>query len=241
MLALVVVTLITGIVRGFSGFGAGMLFMPLAGGLYDPKLAIIILWLIDGVPTIPILVPAVKRCNWRDLVPLIYASVLAVPVGVYLLKTTDPVPVRWTISLLTIALVAVLSSGWRYRRVPGTAVTLGVGAGSGFLSGFASLPGPPVLLFWMGSSATAAETRANIIVFFAFLTVIAGVNFYLQDIFTVDALHRGVLLAPIYLACVLFGGWLFRFASEQTFRNIAYVLMVTSAVLGLPLLDPLVK
>lgn len=241
MLALIVVTAITGVVRGFSGFGAGMLFMPLAGGLYDPKLAIIILWLIDGVPTVPILVPAVKRCNWRDLIPLIVASVLAVPVGVYLLKTTDPVPVRWTISLLTVALVTMLWSGWRYRRVPGTAVTFGVGASSGFLSGFASLPGPPVLLFWMGGSATAAETRANIIVYFAFLTVIGGVNFHLQGLFSAEAVHRGLLLAPVYLASVLLGGRLFRFADEATFRKIAYLMMVTSAMLGLPLLDPLVK
>lgn len=241
MLALFAVTLVTGVVRGFAGFGAGMLFMPLAGGLYDPKLAIIMLWLIDGLPTLPIVIPALRRCNWRDLVPMLAAAVIAVPVGVYVLKTTDPIPVRWTISALTGSLVCLLWSGWRYRGAPGLPVTLGVGAGSGFLSGFAALPGPPVLLFWMGGTASAAETRANIIVYFAFLTAFSGVNFFLQDVFTTEGVQRGVLLAPVYMASVLVGGWLFRFATEATFRRIAYLLMLVSAVLGLPLLDDLVK
>ncbi|MBB4303002.1 hypothetical protein GGD81_002040 [Rhodobium orientis] len=237
MLALVGIAFVTALVRGFSGFGAGMLFMPLAGALFDPKLAIVMIWMIDSVPAFPILFPALKKCVWREIVPMAIAAFVGVPIGMYLLKTADPVPVRWTISLLTLVLAAILWSGWRYRVRPNMPTTLGVGFSSGFLGGFAAIPGPPVLMFWMSGPASAAVARANIIAYFGILMVLSGANLFAQGFITMESLQRSLILAPVYLAGVLIGNRMFGFASEATFRRIAYALIIVFALLGLPVLD----
>ena len=40
---------LAGLVRGFSGFGAAMVFVPIAGALYSPEQAVVLLFLTDTV------------------------------------------------------------------------------------------------------------------------------------------------------------------------------------------------
>jgi len=237
MQILIIVTAVTGFVRGFTGFGTGMLFIPVASSIFEPRVVVVMIWLIDAIAALPIVAPAFRRCDWRDVIPLTIFATLAVPLGVYLLRTADPVPVRWMISILTMVLVATLWSGWRYRGRPGLPITGAAGFASGFLGGFAGLPGPPVILFWMGGQSQAATTRANIIVFFAFLTILYGINFYALDLITHEVITRAIALIPVFLVSVLIGSRLFAFSSEKRFRSVAYILMIVSAVLGLPALD----
>lgn len=46
------VALLAGFVRGFTGFGAGMIFIPAASAIYDPVVAIVLLFLIDTAASI---------------------------------------------------------------------------------------------------------------------------------------------------------------------------------------------
>ncbi|PLX35855.1 MAG: sulfite exporter TauE/SafE family protein [Hyphomicrobiales bacterium] len=238
VLALAVVT--AGLVRGFSGFGTGLIFMPVASSVIDPLMAIVIAWAIDTLPTAPIVIPALKRCTWKTIRPMLVGAFVALPLGVAALRYADPVPARWAISLLTLGFALVLWSGWRYRSKPPTPLVLGVGATAGFLGGFAGIPGPPVILFWM-SSAAAAIARANIIVFFAVLTVFSGSNYFLQGLFTKEALLHGLALAPIYFLALVAGNKLFPYAAEETYRRIAFSLIILSAIIGLPALDAILR
>ncbi|CAM5283714.1 hypothetical protein ATER59S_00435 [Aquamicrobium terrae] len=43
---------IAGLARGFSGFGAALIFMPLAGSIIGPRLAAPVLLIIDAITAI---------------------------------------------------------------------------------------------------------------------------------------------------------------------------------------------
>lgn len=231
---------VAGLVRGFSGFGTGLIFMPLASTVIDPVMALIIGWMVDTLPTLPIVLPALRTCTWKTIRPMLVGAFVGLPIGVAAIRYADPVPARWAISLLTLAFALVLWSGWRYRRTPSSPLIVSIGLSSGLLGGFAGIPGPPVILFWM-SSVAAAMARANIIVYFAVLTVISGGNYAVQGLFTVDAALRAVALAPIYFLAVFVGNKLFPYAAEQTYRRIAFILIIASAVIGLPALDTVLR
>ena len=49
------------IVRGFSGFGAGLIFMPVAAACLGPKPAAGILYIIDTLLILPFVAQAVRR------------------------------------------------------------------------------------------------------------------------------------------------------------------------------------
>ena len=106
---------LAGFVRGYSGFGAALMFIPLAGILYDPKAAIVILWIIDGIGTVPCLAPHLRRARWSEVIPLLIGSTIAMPVGVWILSHGDPTVLRWAICGTVLLSTAALASGWRYR------------------------------------------------------------------------------------------------------------------------------
>src|SRR5882672_12486218 len=39
---------LAGLVRGFSGFGSAMIFVPVASAIYEPRIAVVLLFIFDG-------------------------------------------------------------------------------------------------------------------------------------------------------------------------------------------------
>lgn len=237
--ALAVVTVLGALVRGFSGFGSAMIFVPVASALTSPQTAVVLLLLTDALVTLPMVVPAARRCVWREVLPLAGGALLTVPLGVHLLLVVDPVPMRWAICLLILVLVALLVSGWRWSRPPSRLRTALVGGVSGVTGGMTGLAGPPVILFWMAGHGGPATIRANIIVFFALTGLFNFVAYLVGGLLTAERVAGGLALIPIYGLALLAGIRLFRFASDRFFRLLAFGLCAFAALAGLPLLDGL--
>lgn len=234
---LVLATALAGLVRGFSGFGSAMILVPVASALTSPQTAVVLLLLTDTLLTMPMVVSAVKRCVWREVLPLAAGAMLTVPLGVHLLMVLDPIVMRWIISTLILVLVALLLSGWRWSRPPSLARTALVGGASGLTGGMAGIAGPPVILFWMAGHGGPATIRANIIVFFAMTGLFNLVAYILNGLLTSERVALGIALIPVYALALLIGARLFRFASERFFRLLAFTLCAFAALSGLPLLD----
>jgi uncharacterized membrane protein YfcA len=239
--AALAVAALAGVVRGFAGFGAGLVFMPLASALSDPATAVVMLFVADTLPTLPIVIPAAKACRWRQVLPVALGFAVAVPAGVWLLANADTLALRWFMAAVVFALLVLLASGWRYGGEPKPPVGVGVGMVSGFFGGAAMLAGPPVLAYWLGGPDKAWRVRANVIVYFAITTVFSGVNLWLAGLLTEERLLRGVLMAPVYFLAIIAGQRLFRGADETLFRRVAFALIALAAVISLPLLDPLLR
>ena len=222
------------LVRGFSGFGAGLIFMPVAAACFGPKPAAGILFLIDTILILPFVLRAVKIVDWREILPLGIGAMLAVPAGVCVLLHLDPVPLRWGLSLAILLSVGVLAAGWRYRGPTRAWLSASVGALAGFMSGAAQIPGPPVLIYWLGREVVSATMRANAIVFFMFTTVVSGLLFALGGIFTAEVMARSVALFPVYALGIFLGGRMFGLASEATYRRIAYFSILFVALVSMP-------
>jgi uncharacterized membrane protein YfcA len=225
---------VAAMVRGFSGFGAGLIFMPVAAACFGPKPAAGILFIIDTILILPFVAKAAPIVDWREILPLGIGAMITVPAGTLVLLSVDPVPLRWGLSLAILVSVGVLAAGWRYRGPTRVWLSALVGAIAGFLSGAAQIPGPPVLIYWLGREVVSATMRANAIVFFMFTTVVAGIAFVLGGIFTADVLAYAAALFPIYATGILLGSRMFGLASEATYRRVAYASILFVAVASLP-------
>jgi uncharacterized protein len=237
----VVVSALAGAVRGFSGFGSALIYIPLVAAIYEPRTAAVTLLLIDLVSSLPFTITAFARCNWREVTPVATAMAIAVPFGTMILLFVDPVILRWVIAALVIGLLMVLISGWRYHGPPHLAASLGVGAVAGLGAGAVQIAGPPVIAYWLGGPAAAATVRANLMVFFALSGTATTISYALQGLFTRPALTLAVLLGAPFLAAMTLGALMFRGASETTYRRVAYGLIAVSALVSLPLFDRLLR
>jgi uncharacterized membrane protein YfcA len=136
--------LIAAIVRGFSGFGAGLIFMPIAAACLGPKQAAGVLYVVDTILILPFVARAAPRAEWHDVLPLGLGAAVAVPLGVIVLLHADPIPLRWGLSIAILVSIGALASGLRYTGPTRVPLSLAVGAVAGFLSGSVQIPGPPV-------------------------------------------------------------------------------------------------
>ncbi len=234
---LLAISMIGGMARGFAGFGAGLIIMPVASAVIDPKLAVAAFLIIDFVVVAPLVPASMRKCDWPTITPAVLGTLIFVPLGTYALVSSDPVTVRWGISFAIFLMLALLLSGWRYAGEPKPLTSFGVGGVAGFLSGAAQIPGPPVVTYWMSGPAPTPVVRANLITFFFLEALIAMATYLAGGLFTLKVMILIVLLTPAYALAVWIGANLHDRASEKTFRTIAYILIAISGLTSLPALD----
>jgi uncharacterized membrane protein YfcA len=237
-LLIVAPAFLAGLVRGFSGFGYALMFVPLAAMAMGPAAALALLWLVDAPFALALAAPGLKRTDWRAIAPLLATATLATPVGTALLVRLDPVAVRWFIGLAVLGGMALIVSGWRRRGAHGLALNLAVGAVSGVFRGLAGLGGLPIALFWLGGDTRHEAFRINSQSFLLVTTVVSGVVFWANGLFA--AIEAGAVVATLaaYGLGVVAGGATFRVVDERGFRGIVFVLIALAAAVSLPALDP---
>jgi uncharacterized protein len=228
------IALIAGLARGFSGFGAALIFMPLAAALVGAQVAAPLLLVIDLVFTFPMIRPAFTQVKFQQVMLMVMGAAVTVPIGTWLLGTSDPLSLRWMISTLAFVMLVLLVSGWRYAGEPRPQITLAVGAMSGLFTGIAQLGGPPVIAYLMGGRTAAAPTRAFFIVYFFATTLLSIVSYALRHLFTGDVLRLAVIVGPGYGIGLFAGARMFGLASEVVFRRVCFILIAAAVIISLP-------
>ena len=233
--ATVAAAALAGLARGFSGFGAALIFIPLASAILGPRVAAPLLMVVDNLTTFPLIPAAWRGAARAEVASLTAGALLGAPAGAWLLLHLDPLALRWAMCLLAIAMLALLASGWRYHGRPALPLSIGVGASSGLFSGAAQMGGPPVVAYWLGGAIPAARVRANIVLFFAASGVISAATYLLGGLLTAEVLLLSGLVAPAYGLGIWCGSRLFGLASEVLFRRVCFLLIGVAALVGLPI------
>jgi uncharacterized protein len=235
--AICVIAFISATTRGFSGFGSALIFMPLASSMAAPRLVAALLLIIDFIGALPMLPDAWRHADRKATVVIVLGALVGVPVGTWLLTRLDPVTTRWIISAFVAALLLLLLSGWRYRGKDHVALSVGIGALSGFCSGLAQTGGPPIVGYWLGRPVASRIARASIVLFFGASDFFSVVSYAASGLINRDAILFSLLVGPIYAAGIGCGTLLFGRASEAVFRGICYALIAAAVLFGLPSLD----
>ena len=227
-------TLAAAFVRGLAGFGMAILLVPVLGQAIPPAEAVVVgnwLGLLIGLKDIRRNL-AYAEASARTIAIL---AVLATPVGVVLLSLT-PMP----LARLLIAMVALIAFGLlllpkRPPHPPGRLATGLTGIASGLLTGFAGMPGPPVVPYYLGRHIDPRIARASMMVIFM-ATCLAGV--LSASVLRVATLREPVL-ALLLMPTVILGDWL----GHKAFGKVSTLQwrLFTALVLGAAALSALFK
>lgn len=229
--------LIAGLVRGFSGFGTAMIFLPVAGAHLSPFAALTALIVMDIVAPMAMVPRALRDGHPADVLRLGAGLVLAMPLGVWVLTQVAPEVFRYAVSTLTLGLLILLVAGLRYQGRLTPRMVMGTGALGGFLGGSVGLPGPPVIMLYMASPLPATAIRANITLYLILADIVVLALLWLFGELVWQALALGAALIVPYLAGILIGTWMFVPGREALYRGVAYAIIATSALSGLPVWD----
>jgi uncharacterized protein len=232
---------LSGLVRGFSGFGSALIYVPLMAAMFGPRVAAGTLLLIDFVAGTPFAIGARRDGDWRDLIPISIAAAIGVPFGTYALLFADPVTLRWIISALVLGLLAVLLSGWRYRGAPSLPVKSGVGFLAGLGAGAVQVGGPFVIIYWLSSKSPPVTIRANLLIYFVLNGAALLIAYSIQGVLTAPIIAFALLLGPPFWLAMAIGARFFRGSSDHLYRNVAYVIVAAAALISLPLFDSILR
>lgn len=233
---------LAGVVRGVSGFGQGLVFVPLAGLLYQPKIAVPLLWVADALVTPLLLRPHARRADWKEIVPLTIGGTAMLPAGIWLLGHVDPHSLRWVICAIVLLSTAGVAMGLRFALPPTRVLALAVGGLSGLVGGATGMTGVPLVLFWLGRGSDAARLRSNVFIYLWLVGIVSLVVAAILGLIDASVLLEGCILAPCYAVATVLGNWIFHRAHgtatparEALFRRLSLGLCATSAVVGLPI------
>ncbi len=147
-------------VRGLTGFGMAILLVPVLALALPPVEAVVLanaLSLMIGATEIRSLV--------RDAEPTAWAIgglvVLTTPLGLYALSLTGKDVARLAIALIALSAFVAILLPKRGAAVPGRLVTGGVGVLSGLMTGYAGMPGPPVVPYYAGRDLPRPTIKAS--------------------------------------------------------------------------------
>ena len=233
MIAITAATaLVAGVVRGFSGFGGPAIMALVLTQFFSPLSVLTKVMVIDAVSYL-LLVPSAAREFDRRLVAVVTAAtVLALPVGVYLLAVTDPVVMKRALAAVVAVCVLTMMLGVRLQARPSMAVQLMTGVLAGIVLGSTYIALVAVIFFF-ALPDSGVRSRANTVfwsITVAFLLIAA--HMALGNV-TFGDLWRAMLVGTAYLAGTGAGIWWFRRTGERAFRRAVLWLLLGLAAIGL--------
>ena len=233
---LVSLVLLAGLVRGFTGFGTALVYLPVAARWLSPFEAITTLAVMELIGPLPNIPQAVRECDKGDVLRLGLGMVLALPLGVAMLVRVPAEVFRYGLSLSALVLVGLLAAGVALRGPLHRSLIWGAGALSGLMAGAVGLPGPPVIMLYMAAPRPLSAIRASLLLFLFLSDVAMLCVYWIFGHLVFGAVALGLLLALPYLIGNMLGARLFHPKAAKAYRRVAYGVIVLSALRGLPAL-----
>jgi len=234
---LLITVFVAGVVYGFAGFGAALLFLPVAARVVPLEIAIAAFNVSAVASLVTVVPPAWRQVDKRAVSWQIACACVSASLGILVLRTVDVTWLQWAMVALVAGTLIALIAGWRLRAEP-TVQTRGlVGLFAGFIGGAVGLLGPVVVIFQLAGRDSVVRSRATTLVFLTVTSVLILPLMALQGLITWAVLPLGLLMLVPYGIGTQVGHLLFRPEFERVYRATAYLLIAVAAVLGLPVFD----
>ena len=196
-------TLIAGFVRGLAGFGLAILLVPVLGLAIPPAEAVVVgnwLGFLISFMHVRKQIGATERSAWI----IAGTALLIIPLGVLALGAVSVPVARLLIALIAVAAFIAVILPSKPHHVPGKGETLATGVASGLLTGFAGMPGPPVVPFYLRRGLDPATARASMMSIFL---VTQGAGVAVAVIMGAAHWHELWIALALY-PLVVIGNWL---------------------------------
>ncbi len=219
------------LVRGFTGFGLPLAAVPIMTLVMAPAAAVpsmLLLQILAGLQTLPRIY---RSIHWSALVWLAVGAVAGIPIGTGLLALLPPDVMRLLIGVVMLVAVAALWWGFRSEHMPGVPARLGTGIVAGVMSGAAAMPGPPVVVFFLASPASAAVSRASLQFFFMVTGMVSLALATASGLVSWSTVILALVLTPALVIGTWAGEWAFHRTEGRNYRPAAMaVLLAIGAV-----------
>lgn len=187
-----------GFLRGYSGFGGGLVMAPFFTRIVGPAKSVVLISLVHLLTGFQGVRKSVTLTDNRVVLPLVVSAVVTVPLGVYLLDALQPQIVKYVVAAVVIVFALALSFGAELPAAPTISKSIAVGSLSGVLNGLCGIGGPPAVLYLLGGKASSDRLRASFILFFAVLYPMTVLTLAVAGLVSMASILNALILTPVY-------------------------------------------
>lgn len=219
---------VASILQTSTGFGFSILATPFLLLLFQPAEAIQINLILSLVISAALIAKIRKDIDYGILKRLVIGSAAGLPTGIIVFSFIDIHALKLGVSLIILALTALLMLKFRISRNRGR--DLAVGGLSGSLTTSIGMPGPPLLLYFSGTDTQKAKLRGTTLAFYLF---IYSLSLIIQV--TVSGTSRTVWISsgaalPLVFAGLFLGQRLFNVINQRVFQIFTYIILIFTGV-----------
>lgn len=230
MTALAAATAAAGFLRGYSGFGGGLVMAPFFTRIVGATESVALISLVHLMTSFQGVRKSVALIDKRVVAPLLISAVLSVPIGVYLLGTLQPQIVKAVVAVVVIVFAIAMSAGVQLPGRPTVPKSILVGIVSGILNGFCGIGGPPAVLYVLGGQDSSDRLRASFIMFFAVLYPVTVFVLAVAGLVTAASVISALVLSPIYFVATEAGRWCFQTVHSRYFVPVCTIVLCLSGL-----------
>jgi hypothetical protein len=233
---LATITFLGGVMRGFSGFGAGLLMAPVFSLIMAPADMLVVMLMLNLLTVFQLLPGALRVVQWGLVMRIFLPALLGIPLGLTLVHGVDANLMRKTVAVVVVAVALLMLRGWYYDGRRGK-LQDGIAAFiSGTMTSIAAIGGPPLILYLLSDrSITPAVFRAVMIVYFFLTQIVTLLPLGVSGAFTVEQGVHTLVLLPVYVAANLVGtllhNWLQNRYQNQA-RRVCLILLLLIGVMA---------
>jgi len=216
---------VSSVVMGVTGFGFGMVAVPLLSSILSPKSAIPLSVIFSWITNTILLIRYRKSIEIKMIQKLMIGIMIGIPVGVFFLKSFDDTLLRINLGLLTI--FYVLNDFYNFVKldIPDKYSSL-AGFVSGCLSGAFGFGALPVLIF-ISTKVYDKEKWKGTLHCVWFITLSFMIIFLsLFGLLNIKLMSKSVIFLPFVLIGLIIGNWAFRKIDEMRFRKLILFCML---------------
>jgi hypothetical protein len=213
-------------VKGYSGFGASMMWVASLSLVMPPDRVVPMVLLWEVASSLQLLPSVWRKVEWRSLGWLSLGAGIATPVGVLLLASFSADAIRIFIAIVVLVGSFLIWRGANWVGQPGTLTTITVGLAFGVLNGSTALGGPPVVLFYLATPIGAAVGRASIIAFFLATDAMAAGSQAFAGVLSLEVVAAAGFFLPVMLGGVWVGARHFIQTDPEDFKRFSLFLLM---------------
>jgi uncharacterized membrane protein YfcA len=233
MVAGIVIGLTGGFLRGISGFGAALAMVPALALLLPTQVAVVTVVLTTLITNVPMSYSLRHEADWRTVGWISAGALVGMAPGLWLLYHLPSDVLRRLVGVVVLLSTALLTFAKPRHASWAPPYRVAIGMVSGVINGAVSLGGPPVVLYFLWTTATAQTSRASFVATFTVVQLAELAALTVTGLVTATVLGWTAVVAPSMLAGSYVGSIAFRAGGHRHFRLIAQLLLAVTGVAAL--------
>ena len=218
--------------QGITGFGSGLIAVPLLTLLLPLTVITPTLSVVNFVMATYLAWVLRHHVRFQQWHALLLSGIIGTLMGNYLLAYMRLDWLQMAMAIMIFLVAVLFWFGLQWRHQSGSSLQTMTGLLAGFSNGALTLGGPPVVLFLTGNGLDRLAFRATLTVFFWALAVTNIISFGIQGRYQLEQL---TLLASLLIGAIS-GAWLGHkvsdYLSEPLFRKISLILVMVASVIA---------